>query len=139
MSLTYGLIKNNPIFEYGDFGEIKNSEWTRLFSLNVGGYDIQINEYAKPPKRKFNDYSKNDNEDTIQEQIINDLWDKFKNHTWQDMVEYTHNNCGEWREVFMGKNVRVAEIGLDDVFDALSKNFHERERIREKIENQVNI
>ena len=126
LSLTYNLIKASDSFESDDYGTTSSdSEWGRLFRL-MNEYHLEIQNAR--PKETLN---------PVQEKVINKTWDKFQEFTWQDMVEYTHNNCSEWRKVFIGKGVRVANISLGDIFDALAKSADERKEIIEKMDSPI--
>lgn len=64
-----------------------------------------------------------------EEEIIDEIWNKFKDYTWQELSDYTHENCVEWKKL---KGKKSEPIKIDKLLKSLGysslgvKEFKER-------------
>jgi len=99
LSITYNCIKN----EAGS----KDRSWKKWIE-DKKGYFISL-------KNKINSVEELDELSESDIEILNKIWDEFGEMSWTDIIQYTHDNCPEWKHPHGSSN----PIEYSDIFKAL--------------------
>jgi uncharacterized phage-associated protein len=101
LSLTLDLMSDNE-------GPETQSEWSEWVSAKE-------NHQVRPQKEITN----GDLDEIVEEEIavMKKVFDQFGGYTMRELVEYTHNELGEWEELDRGRS----PINLRTIFEKLGK------------------
>lgn len=132
-SLTKGILtsmKNGPIIsEVYDLvkGELVSNEWDKKI-VKSGRFTVALRDGIT-----IEDLGRISR---ASEKVMDEVWDKFKDYTYKDMIKYSHENCPEWTDPkkFIGiyENKGSAPINLYFLLEKLGYTESEVEYLRNR-------